>query len=135
MLEIGRVCIKIAGRDAGMKCVIVDIDGDSYVIDGQTRRRKVNGLHLEPLTDKVDVKKGASHTDAVKALKGLGIDCKESKPRKAAERPRKVRKVKAPKVKKEVKAEPKEVKKEKPKEEKKAEEKPKAEEAKPEAKN
>jgi len=126
MLEVGRVCVKIAGRDAGMKCVIVDVKGSKYTIDGQTRRREVNGLHLEPLAEKVDIKKGASHADVAKALLGLKIECKESKPRKPAARPKKVRKakVKAPKVKAKVEAKPKEVKagakEEKPKEEAKA---------------
>ena len=138
MLEVGRICVKIAGRDSGKKCVIVDIEGSKYVIDGQTRRRKVNGLHLEPIAEKVDLKKGASHDDVVKVLKALKIECKESKPRTSAPRPKRVRKakVKTPKVKKaktevktEKKSEPKEV-----KAEVKAEEKPKAEpkkEAKP----
>jgi len=31
MIEIGRLCVKIAGRDAGLKCVIVDILKD-YLI-------------------------------------------------------------------------------------------------------
>lgn len=38
-MEIGRVCIKIAGRDAGMKCVVVEqLDNNFVLIDGQTRR-------------------------------------------------------------------------------------------------
>jgi len=43
----GRICVKTAGRDAGLKCVIVDVLDDKFVlIDGETRRRKCNILHL-----------------------------------------------------------------------------------------
>ena len=47
MIEIGRIVIKTAGRDAGREAVIVDILDDNYVlIDGNVRRRKCNILHL-----------------------------------------------------------------------------------------
>jgi large subunit ribosomal protein L14e len=62
MIEIGRLCVKTAGRDAGLKCIIVDILDDKFVlIDGETRRRKCNILHLEPLKDVIKIKKNASH--------------------------------------------------------------------------
>lgn len=97
MLEVGRVCVKTAGRDAGRTCVIVDMEEGKYEIDGQTRRRWVNAAHLEPLMQKVELKKGASHTDVVKALKTLDVEARERKPKKASPRPRKQRKVKAKK--------------------------------------
>ena len=51
MFEIGRLCVKIAGRDAGLKCLVVEVIDDNYVlIDGQTRRRKCNIKHLEPVS-------------------------------------------------------------------------------------
>ena len=57
MIEIGRICVKIAGRDAGLKCVIVDIlDDKSVLIDGETRRRKCNVLHLEPSKEVIKIK-------------------------------------------------------------------------------
>ncbi len=69
MLEIGKVCMKIAGRDAGKIGVVVDILDDTYVLlDGEVRRRKCNILHLEPLEKSVSLKKNASHTDVLKAL-------------------------------------------------------------------
>jgi len=72
MVDIGRVCVKIAGRDAGKKCVIVDVLGKEMVmIDGETRRRKCNLAHIEPLDKKVDIKKGASHEEVVAALKNI----------------------------------------------------------------
>ena len=61
MIEIGRVCVKTAGRDAGLKCVVIDIDKKLVLIDGQTRRRKCGIAHLEPTKDVLKIKKGASH--------------------------------------------------------------------------
>ena len=49
IFSVGRVCVKIAGRDAGRKCVVVQQVNDHYVVvDGNTRRKKVNINHLEP---------------------------------------------------------------------------------------
>ena len=74
MIEVGRVCVKIAGRDSGKKCVVVDVLEKSIVlIDGETRRRKCNACHLEPLKKKLAIKKGASHEEVMAALKKSGI--------------------------------------------------------------
>jgi large subunit ribosomal protein L14e len=96
MIDIGRLCVKIAGRDAGLKCVVVDIIDDNFVlIDGETRRRKCNILHIEPLDKVLDIKKGASHEQVAKAFEtaGYGVFAPKTKPKKAA-RPRKARKSK-----------------------------------------
>ena len=80
MFEIGRLCVKLAGRDAGLKCVVVDsIDERMVLIDGQTRRRKCNIAHLEPLDKILKIKKNASNDEVVKALKEEGIDITEKK--------------------------------------------------------
>jgi large subunit ribosomal protein L14e len=95
MIEIGRLCIKIAGRDAGKKCVVVDIVNDNTVlIDGETRRRNCNIKHIEPLKGTIKIKKGASHADIVSEFKKLDVEIKEKKSKKTAERTRKVRKKK-----------------------------------------
>jgi len=79
MIDIGRICVKIAGRDAGKKCVIIDtVDKNTVLIDGETRRRKCNIAHLELLEQTVKVSKGASH-DAVAAA--LGITARKPKVR------------------------------------------------------
>jgi len=92
MIEIGRVCVKIAGRDAGLKCVVIDILDKVYVtVDGQARRRKANILHLEPTPDKLDISKGASHDEVVKAFKSLKVDIADRKPKKKSEAPKEVR--------------------------------------------
>ncbi len=100
MFEIGRICIKIAGRDAGMKCVIVDVlDKNHVLIDGQTRRRKCNIRHLEPLDQTVKVTKNAPKTEIIRVFKEMKIEIKETKAKKKTERPKKVRKKKQKPVK------------------------------------
>ena len=78
-MEVGQVCVKIAGRDAGQHCVVVDVlDGNFVLVDGNTRRRKCNIKHLEPLQDVVNIKKNATHGDVIKALKEAGVKVLES---------------------------------------------------------
>jgi len=80
MIGIGRVIVKIAGRDAGMRGVVVDTLDDNHVlIDGQVRRRKCNVLHIEPLPEQVSIPKGASHEQVREALQALGIAVPERK--------------------------------------------------------
>jgi len=99
MYEIGRLCVKLAGRDSRKKCVIIDILDNNYVmIDGQTRRRKCNINHIEPLDKVLKIKKNATHSEVKTALKKEKIDVVDTKPKKAKERPRKVKKVKAVKT-------------------------------------
>jgi len=94
MFSVGRICIKLAGRDSNNKCVVVEVLENNYVlIDGETRRKKCNIIHLEPLDKKIDIKSKASHEDVISAFKKIGIEIKDTKPKKAGERPRKLRKV------------------------------------------
>ncbi len=90
MIEIGRTAIKIAGRDAGKKCIIIDILDNKFVlIDGETRRRKCNILHLEPLDKVIQINKNADHNEIIKVFKDeLNIELKEKKPKQKTERPR-----------------------------------------------
>ena len=92
MMEVGRLCVKIAGRDAGKKCVIVDTVDDTFVmVDGETRRRKCNVKHLEPLKEAIKISKGADHNAVAAEFKKMGIELKETKPRKAKPRQKQVR--------------------------------------------
>lgn len=123
-MEIGRVCVKIAGRDAGRVCVIIDnLEGNLVLIDGNVRRRKCNIKHLEPLDEVLKIKKGASHSDIAAEFKKLKLETWSTKPKKTSARKLKQRKIseKPKKEAKENKAELKETKKEEKKEEKKAE--------------
>ncbi|MBI2564863.1 50S ribosomal protein L14e [Candidatus Woesearchaeota archaeon] len=100
MINIGRICVKIAGRDAGKKCVVIDVLDDKFVlIDGATRRRKTNILHLEPTKDSVDIKKNASHEEVVKVLSKLGISVRQTKPKKVEPRKKQMHKRKEKPVK------------------------------------
>lgn len=101
-MNIGHICMKIAGRDAGKVCVIVDnIDKTHVLVDGQTRRRKCNLLHLEPLGKTVDIKKGASHAEVAKALSAAGFETQERKEKAPkAEKPAQPKAEKKPAVKK-----------------------------------
>lgn len=95
IFQVGRVCVKIAGRDAGKKCVVVEEIGGHYVvIDGATRRKKVNVKHLEPLADIADISSGATHDQVGKALSGLNIVILDKKSRQRTIRPMKQRIVK-----------------------------------------
>ena len=93
MIEIGRLAVKTAGRDAGLKCVVVDILDDKFVlIDGETRRRKCNILHLEPLKEVIKINKNAPHEAIKKEFEKLGLKTRETKPKQKTERPRRKRK-------------------------------------------
>ena len=92
-IEIGRIVVKIAGRDAGKKAIIIDILDDKYVLlDGETRRKRCNILHIEPLNQLLKIEKDASHGDIARALKELGIEARQTKPKQKTERPLKKRK-------------------------------------------
>ena len=93
LFEVGRLCVKIAGRDAGLRCVIVDVVNENIVlIDGQTRRRKCNKKHLEPLKETIKVKKNASHAEVVSEFKKLKLEIIETKAKKPSEKPKKAKK-------------------------------------------
>jgi len=72
--DIGRICVKLSGREAGKKCVIVDVIDRNFVliagpkqING-VRRRRVNVSHIEPTERKVAISRGESDEQLVKAL-------------------------------------------------------------------
>ena len=80
MLSVGRLCVKIAGREAGKKCAVVKvIDDTSVLIDGNVRRKKCNIRHLEPLKETLDIKKDASQEEVEAAFKKMKIYSKTSK--------------------------------------------------------
>ena len=76
---IGRVCVKLLGREAGRKCVIVDIIDENYVlITGPksltgVKRRRVNVNHIEPTDKEVNISRGASDDEVVKAIESSGL--------------------------------------------------------------
>ena len=65
-IEVGRICVKLCGRDAGKKCVIIDVADKSFIsITGPksvtgVKRRRVNINHVEPTQDRIEIKRDAS---------------------------------------------------------------------------
>ncbi len=76
--DIGRLCVKTLGREAGHYCVIVDIIDKNYLlIDGlKVRRRRVNFNHIEPIADTIEIKKGANHEEVEAAIKKAKLEKK-----------------------------------------------------------
>ncbi len=96
LFNVGRLCLKVAGRDAGKHCVVVqEIDDRFVVVDGGTRRRKVNVRHLEPLADTLALASQADHAVVEKLFKERGLAVWNKKAKSAGERPRQKRKAHA----------------------------------------
>jgi len=78
-IEVGRVCVKQLGREAGKKCVIVDVMDKSFVlITGPkkvtgVRRRRANINHIEPIQVKIDITRGASDEEVTSVLESSGM--------------------------------------------------------------
>ncbi len=74
-VEIGRICVKLLGRETGRKCVIVDVVDKSFIlVTGPksvtgVRRRRANINHIEPTKEKIDINRGASDEEVTDALK------------------------------------------------------------------
>ena len=77
-VEVGRICMKTAGRENGKKCVIVDVMDKSFaLITGPktitgVKRKRVNLNHIMPLDDKIDLKRGALDDEVTSALTTSG---------------------------------------------------------------
>jgi large subunit ribosomal protein L14e len=77
-MEVGRICVKTVGREAGKKCIIVEIVDKNFVlITGPKtvsgiKRRRANINHLEPTQEKLDVNRGATDEEITEALKAAG---------------------------------------------------------------
>ena len=77
--EIGRIAVKVSGREAGKKCVIVDvIDKNFVLVTGPkqltgVRRRRANVAHLAFTPHKIEIQKGASDEEVMKALEKANL--------------------------------------------------------------
>lgn len=77
-IEVGRICVKLVGRETGRNCVIIDVMDKSFVlITGPqkatgVKRRRVNINHVKPLQDKIDIPRGASDEEVTTILKNAG---------------------------------------------------------------
>jgi len=127
-LEVGRVCLKVAGREAGKYCVVLKkMDNTFVLVTGPktltgVKRRRCNVEHLEPTSYALKIDTEADDDVVIKAYDAIGLTKKLSL------------RLPSPEVMKEVEKKVKEIPKkvEKPKEEEKAEKPMKEEEKKPE---
>jgi large subunit ribosomal protein L14e len=77
-IEVGRICVKVAGREAGRKCVIVDVMDKSFVVvTGPkkvtgVKRRRVNINHVAPTEDVIPIKRGASDEEVSQMIQADG---------------------------------------------------------------
>lgn len=77
-IEVGRICVKTFGCEAGKKCIIVDlIDKNFVLVTGpksvnKVKRRKANVNHIEPMQEKIEIQRGAADEEIVEALKAAG---------------------------------------------------------------
>ena len=77
-IEVGRVCVKMAGRETGRKCVIVDVMDKSFVlVTGPkkvtgVKRRRVNINHVAPTENTIQIKRGASDEEVTQMLEAAG---------------------------------------------------------------
>jgi large subunit ribosomal protein L14e len=68
-IEVGRVCVKIAGRESGEKCVIIDIIDENFVevVGNSVKNKRCNIKHLEPIDQTLEV---SNDIEAIKASLG-----------------------------------------------------------------
>jgi len=85
-LEVGRVCMKVSGREAGKYAVVIktfkDKENDAFVlITGPklltgVKRRKCNVNHLEPLPHILEIKEEAPDEEVLEAFEKAGLTTK-----------------------------------------------------------
>jgi large subunit ribosomal protein L14e len=81
-LEVGRLCIKTAGREAGRYCVVLkSIDSNFVLVTGPrvltgVKRRKCNIEHLEPTQYSLKIKEDASEKEVLEAYEKAGLIAK-----------------------------------------------------------
>lgn len=96
MMDIGRVCIKTAGRDSGETAIVIDkIDENFVLVDGNVRRKRCNVKHLEPTEKLIAIQNNASTEQVHAAMKEAGLEVKKkasSKEKKTAPAPKRARK-------------------------------------------
>lgn len=107
-LDVGTVCMKVAGREGGSVCCVVKpVDKTFVMITGPKpvtgiKRRRCNIEHLEPVGIKMDIKEDATDEEIIEAYKKSNVITKFNLKLPSAGE------MKAVKVKKEVKEDPKE---------------------------
>ncbi|MCY0850524.1 50S ribosomal protein L14e [Sulfuracidifex metallicus] len=79
VIEVGRICVKTRGKDAGKKVVIVDIIDENFVlvtgpkdVNG-VKRKRTNILHIDPTDKKIELNKGATDEEVKNALQQASL--------------------------------------------------------------
>jgi large subunit ribosomal protein L14e len=78
-MEVGRVCIKVVGREAGRYCVVLKSLGKSFVlVTGPklltgVKRRRVNITHVEPTKYLLEIKEDASDEEVIAAYEKANL--------------------------------------------------------------
>lgn len=73
-MDVGRICLKTKGREAGKRCVIVDvIDKNFVMVAGPlkltgVKRRRVNMSHLQPIDEKIEIPRNATDQEIMAVL-------------------------------------------------------------------
>ena len=70
-LNIGSLCIKTAGRKAGEKVIVIEIDKEKHIatiIGKNIKKKKCNLRHLMPLNKTRTVNKNISQKEAEKLI-------------------------------------------------------------------
>ena len=79
LYEVGRICVKVVGREAGSHCVVVEKkESNQVIITGPknisgVRRRLCNIRHLEPLETILEISAGADDEAVEKAIDAAGL--------------------------------------------------------------
>jgi large subunit ribosomal protein L14e len=74
-MEIGQVCIKTRGREAGSLAVVLTKSKKGKVlVDGiKIKRKQCNTMHLFPINEILKVKEEENHEAIVKAMKAVKV--------------------------------------------------------------
>ena len=73
-VDVGRICLKLKGREAAKRCVVVDVIDRNYVmVTGPfeltgVKRRRVNMSHLKPLDEVIEIPRNASDKEIIDIL-------------------------------------------------------------------
>ena len=74
-MEIGQVCIKTKGREAGrLVAVLTKASEGKVLIDGpKTKRKKCSVMHLFPINEIIKIREEEAHEGVIKAMKALKL--------------------------------------------------------------
>jgi large subunit ribosomal protein L14e len=73
-MDVGRICLKTKGREAGKRCVIVDVIDRNYVmVTGPfeltgVKRRRINMNHLKPLDEAIEIPQNATDAEIIDVI-------------------------------------------------------------------